>query len=641
MLLNALAVGIARRLVLSVQYSGTTNTTSHLSVFTAEFARNSALTVLSLSRGRRSEMGNIDRVLYIDLTNKKFEVRERKDLFDKYIGGTGVASSLLLEECPKGIDALSPDNPIIFAVGPLNGLFPLASKSVAMFKSPHTGDLGESHCGGRTAIAIRLAGFGAIVIKGKSDIPVYLSIHDGKVFFKDATTLWGIGSISTVGRIIREKEQGSGFRTIMRIGKAGENLVTYACVSAESFRHFGRLGLGAVFGSKNLKAVVAYGNDSVDVNDSLAYLKAYKKIYEESVHSNIMKKYHDLGTPMNVMPLNEMGALPTMNLQSSSFRNAEKISGEYFLSNLLGRRVACFHCPVACIHIAALREPYEEDPYFYKTSMLSYDYEPIYALGSMLGLNSGEEFLKLLDAVEEQGLDAMTTGVVLAWATEAYQKGILSKDLLLGLSPTFGEVNTYVKMVQHISERSNELYRTLGNGAIAAAEAYGGKEFALTYNRNEMAGYHTGPAYHIGMLTGSRHSHLDNAGYSIDQKVLTKSKVTESELARMIIDEESWRNLLASLVICFFAREIYTPEMVREALGIAGANFAEDELLRIGREIYLNKQRFKMREGFSMEKLTFPERIFETGTPLGILDREYMYRVVSIVKEEVEKLLSQ
>src|SRR4030043_335439 len=205
-------------------------------------------------------------ILYVDLSKKNFWVDNRQDLFEKYIGGTGVATQLLHEECPKGCDPLNAENPIIFAVGPMTAFFPLASKTVAMFKSPHTGNLGESHCGGRSAIAIRMAGYGAIVIKGSSDNPLYLAIHGNRVYFRDASSLWGISAF-TVGRIIREYEPGAGLRTIMRIGEAGEKLVSYSCVTTETYRHFGRLGLGAVFGSKKLKAVVVSGKSSLPIID--------------------------------------------------------------------------------------------------------------------------------------------------------------------------------------------------------------------------------------------------------------------------------------------------------------------------------------------------------------------------------------
>ncbi len=165
------------------------------------------------------------RVLYVDLKRHSFSVEDRSDLFQYYIGGAGVGINLLRENCPEGVNPLGPDNPIVFAVGPLVGLYPLASKTVAMFKSPLTGNLGESHAGGRSAVAIRSAGYGAIVIKGTSETPIYLAMSDKDVKFRDASGIWGIASSITVGRIIRELETGAGTRTIMRIGLAGERLV--------------------------------------------------------------------------------------------------------------------------------------------------------------------------------------------------------------------------------------------------------------------------------------------------------------------------------------------------------------------------------------------------------------------------------
>ncbi|NOX44469.1 MAG: aldehyde:ferredoxin oxidoreductase, partial [Caldiserica bacterium] len=244
------------------------------------------------------------RVLFIDLSSHRYWVEERAELFRKRLGGIGVAIELLHELCPEGVDPLAPGNPVILAVGPLSGLFPLASKTVAVFKSPHTGNLGESHCGGRSAVALRLAGYGAVVITGKSDVPVYVVIDGEGVRFRDARALWGLSSSFTVGRIIREREGGAGTRSILRIGVAGENLVTYANVVAESYRHFGRLGLGAVFGSKHLKAVVIAGKGRVPVADPPGYGRLYRELHERAVRSELFRKYHDLGTPQNVRHLN-------------------------------------------------------------------------------------------------------------------------------------------------------------------------------------------------------------------------------------------------------------------------------------------------------------------------------------------------
>lgn len=250
---------------------------------------------------------NLSRIIIIDLATSTSRVEERPELFRERLGGAGAAIRLLNEFCPVNIDPLIPENPIILAIGALTSLFPLASKCVAMFKSPLSGNLGESHAGGRTAVAIRMAGYGAIIITGKAKIPTYLSITAEGVQFHDARSLWGMGRGDTAARIIREFEGTPGTRTILRIGRAGENLVRYAAVTSETFRHFGRLGLGAVFGSKYLKAIVISGERTVPVADSNAYKTMYDQIYDKVTNSSLMKKYHDIGTAINVNPLHAMG----------------------------------------------------------------------------------------------------------------------------------------------------------------------------------------------------------------------------------------------------------------------------------------------------------------------------------------------
>lgn len=573
-------------------------------------------------------------VLYIDLTKKLFYTVRREDLFEKYLGGAGVAAQLMLEECPQGCDPLGPDNPIIFAVGPLTALFPLASKTVAFFKSPLTGNLGESHCGGRSAVAIRSAGYGAILIKGASATPVYVAIHGNKVYFREASTIWGMVSSFTVGRIIRENEPGAGVRTIMRIGGAGENLVSYACVTTETYRHFGRMGLGAVFGSKKLKAVVVSGKHSLPVADKKRFREVYDDIYQAAVTSTVMKKYHDLGTAENVLPLNEMGGLPTRNLQATRLENAKDISGEDLAEHYLGRRLACSHCPVGCIHIAALREPYVDEAYFYKTSMISYDYEPIYALGSMLGISDSQGLLKLIEWVEKWAVDAMSAGVVLAWATEALEKGVVS-EAELGLKLTWGDYATYKEALQKIIVQQNDLYKALARGLDYTVAKYGGADFALSFGGNEMPGYHTGPGAHLGVLIGARHSHLDNAGYSYDQKNLARGLPEPEKMAKELIKEERWRQILSSLVVCFFARGIYTAEVILKALKVAGFDLGVDDLDRLGKDIHRAKYDFKMAQGFSFESLRIPKRVLDTPAPFGMVEENFLRNAITAAKKEI------
>jgi aldehyde:ferredoxin oxidoreductase len=567
----------------------------------------------------------INRVLYIDLDRLNSRVEERPDLFDTCLGGSAVAIKLLSEHTPPGADPFSPHNIIILAVGPLVGHYPLASKTVAMFKSPHTGNLGESHAGGRSAISIRMAGYGAIVIRGKSKLPVYVVIDDDQVHFNDASALWGMQSSYTVGSVLRTRETISGLRSIMRIGRAGERQVSYACVTTETYRHFGRLGLGAVFGSKNLKALVVCGKRSLPVADRRSYRQIYDQLFEAVTKTTLMKKYHDLGTSMNVLPLNTIGALPTRNLLNGRFEGAEAISGERLAEDYLGRRIACAHCPTACIHLAALRIPYPDDPYFYKTLMLGYDHELIYAMGSMLGIQDVSGMLQLIDQAEIQGLDVMSTGVALAWATEALSRGLISSSDTDGLSLSWGQAEIYIQAAKRIVSQPTDFYTALARGVDYAAKIYGGEDFALAFGGNEMPGYHTGPGAHLGYLTGARHSHLDSAGYSIDQDAARAgTPLTPQGVAQELLAEERWRQVLTSLPICLFARGIYTPEVVLKALATLGIEWTHEDLERLGRETLRQKHAYKQREGFSFDQLRLPRRIFETPAPAGDFDETFM-----------------
>jgi len=570
------------------------------------------------------------RVLYVDLSRHRFEVADRCDLFEEALGGAGVGIRLLEEECPSGTDPLAPGNPVVLAVGPLVGHFPLASKTVAMFKSPHTGNLGESHAGGRSAVAIRMSGYGAIVLRGESATPVYLAIDGDTVHFRDASALWGLRSTYTVGAVLRERETGSGYRSILRIGRAGERGVTYAAVVVDTYRHFGRLGLGAVFGAKRLKGIVVSGRRALPVSDRAAYARTYDEVFRAATDSPLMRKYHELGTSMNVLPLNEVGALPTRNLKEARFVGAEAISGEHFAETLLGRRLACAHCPVACIHLAALRTPHPNEPYFYKTSMLGYDYEPTYALGSLLGVADPAGVLRLNDEVEVQGLDAISTGVVLAWATEALERGLITTRETDGLALAWGDWSTHIQAVERIVSQPTDFYRALARGARHAASIFGGEEFALALGGSEIAGYHTGPAYTLTMLGGARHSHLDSAGYAVDQKAAASGKaLVPEEVAAALLDEERSRQVLSSLVVCFFARGVYTPETVVRALSSVGIQRTPEDLARLGAETLARKHAFKAREGFDPASLRIPSRILETPTPLGPIDADFIRRALA------------
>ncbi len=229
----------------------------------------------------------------------------------------------------------------------------------------------------------------------------------------------------------------------------------------------------------------------------------------------------------------------------------------------------------------------------------------------------------------------MSAGVILAWTTEAQEKGIISDTETMGIKLEWGNYATHIGAVRLIIEQPNEFYKALARGVIHAASIYGGEEYALAFGGNEMPGYHTGPGAHIWALIGARHSHLDNAGYSVDQKILIKEQISTEELVGTLLAEERWRQTLSSLVIGFFARGIYQPDTICKSLHSAGFNLTPEDLYRIGEEIHREKYRLKIRDGFSLENSRLPGRIFETQSPVGKLDEEFIRKAIRICQEEV------
>ncbi|MHA1166929.1 MAG: aldehyde ferredoxin oxidoreductase C-terminal domain-containing protein, partial [Candidatus Hodarchaeales archaeon] len=567
----------------------------------------------------------------------------RPDLFNKWIGGVGVGLQLLNEHVNADADPLGPGNAIIFTIGSLSTLYPIVSKTAVLFRSPLTNDLGESYAGGRLSQAMRFAGLGAIVIKGQSAKSCFITISDEDVEIRKSGPLAYMYT-STVGRVLRQLiPVGPGRRSTIRIGQASEDLVKYGIINVDSFRHFGRLGAGAVMGAKGLKAIVISGTKDYPLDNNIDrrnYLKTYREIWEACVNTPVMRKYHVYGTPENILPLNELNALPTRNFQESSFDHADEISGEKFVESYLGRRVACNTCPVACIHVAILRERYGEDsPADVHSISVPYDFELIYALGSNLGIPDGKGVLELIEQVERYGMDAITTGEILAWMAEAREKGLINEKDTRGIEMRFGDIDAFIEVIKQIAyrdENSGELYWLAGEGIGSLVERYGGKDFAVAINNHPVAGYSTGPYTVFGHAIGGRHSHLDNAGYSLDQKAL-KRKYSITDAVNWLIDEEEWRNVLNSLVICLFAKNIYTPAVISDCFKNFKIEKTGEELRRIGREIQKLRIKTKIKFGMDYSNLisNLPERFFTMSTPHGKLSRTMMEDLYNRYREEI------
>lgn len=572
------------------------------------------------------------KVLNIDLTTEKIRIDKREDLVD-YLGGVGVGVKLLEENMRPDLDPLAPEQPIILAIGAASTVYPVVTKVAALFVSPLTGELGESYAGGRLAMTMLMSGYDAIVITGKAKHPCYLALTKSNVEIKDARAIWGMHS--DIGRLIREREPGQGKRSIIRIGSAGENEVAFASVCVDTYRHFGRLGLGAVFGSKFLKAISIIGDNDLPVGNFKEYFKVYREIYNNVTSTEIMKKYHDVGTPINVKSLNAGGGLPTKNLRQNVFEHGSEVSGEAFAENNLIRKIACTGCPVGCIHIGQFRREFDEG-HEYEVKAVGYDFELIYALGTFLGIGNRDDILELIDAVEEAGLDAMSAGVVLGWATEAMMKDLITEEQTL--TPlAFGQVEGYIKAVEGIATKANDFYADLGKGAAYAASVYGGEDFAMCFAKNEMPGYHTGYGSMLGPIVGARHSHLCNGGYSYDQS----KKFDKEGLVDFIFEEEKERCMLNSLVICLFARKVYDRETILKALNALGHELTNDDLTAIAARIYKTKLRVKEKLGYDQTKISIPKRYFQTPSMTGQLEEDVAYELIDMYNKKLEEFMKE
>ncbi|AKB78294.1 Tungsten-containing aldehyde:ferredoxin oxidoreductase [Methanosarcina horonobensis HB-1 = JCM 15518] len=571
-------------------------------------------------------------VLYIDLTSQSYHIEERPDLYEKYLGGIGVATNLMLEEYKEGTGPLDPEMPIILSTGPLSGVYPTCTKTVALFRSPLNGELGESYAGGHLAMSMRYSGYETIVIKGASRYPVYVAVHDDKVTFRDASSIWHLSSAIDVGKILREVEPGAGRRSIIRIGPAGEKGITYASVNVDTYRHFGRLGIGTVFGAKKLKALLISGNREIKSPEHKAYRKTVSMLYDTIVKTGLTEKYHNLGTSENILVLNELKGLPTRNLQEASFEGAETISGEIFADKYLIRRVSCAGCPIGCVHIAMLKRQFSK-AHEYETLNISYDFELIYALGSNLGVADPEAVLELIDACEKAGVDIISMGVVLAWATEMQQRGKISTEETMGLKLSWGDKAAYLRAIELVVQAPNEFYKALGKGVDYASKKYGGEDFAIRLGGLEIPGYHTGLGNVLGLSVGARHSHLDNAGYAADQAAFNRP-LSDEQIVEYVIDEEDRRNILNCMVSCLFARNVYTYENIILALKSIGIERTEEELKELGKDIFRKKYELKKKFGFKFENLTLPKRFFETASTTGKLEEERVRKAIEMYREK-------
>jgi len=559
-------------------------------------------------------------ILHVDLATGRGE-RKAFSGPGECLGGAGLAAALYDAYGLPAEPPHHPAQPLIFAVGPLTGYFPLMSKVCCAFRSPYTGQYAESYAGGRLALSMRFAGLDALVLTGAAPVLSALVVGPKRLEMHDAHYLAGRDIFAT-GRHLRRVGGGaSGHRSIMRIGPAGENLVPYACVNVDTYRHFGRLGAGAVMGAKGLKGIVINGTAPAPIPEGPAYPKLFKGIHKDLTGTDMMTKYHDLGTAENLLVLNELSSLPWRNLQQTKRPEIDGISGEAFAEDLLLRQTACSGCPVGCIHIGLLRERFaKEHEYLYR--QVAYDYEPIFSCGSMLGLGKASDVLAVMDECERQGLDVLSAGVALAWAAEAVEKGLVDEaETIVPLR--FGQAHGFREAMALLGSRANEFYTVLGEGTLAAAARYGGGDFACVLGQ-EMAGYATGEVYTVSQALGFRHSHLDSGAYSYDMSA--KDKDPAKAVDFMVTDERA-RVMLNCMTGCLFSRKVYSAQRLAEALESVGLPGPAADLDALAARVQAHRWRLKFQTGYDPDTVKIPKRYLEVVTWKGPMDEGYMQRL--------------
>ena len=562
--------------------------------------------------------GYVGKILHVDLSQKKSFVEEIKDGWARQnIGGNGFAIRLLYDHTPKGVDPLSPDNPLIFAVGPLGGtIAPTSGKHIVQTKSPLTGFQGESVSSGFWGPALKQAGYDAVVIKNRSEKPVYLFIDDNKILYKDARNLWGKDSIETL-EIIREDIGDDNVRSAS-IGPGGENLVRYANITNDRHRQCGRTGVGAVMGSKNLKAVTVRGTGAVKVAHMEEMLEHCAVLIDEC-QSPKTSAYRNFGTQISVMIHQNAAAIPTRNWQDSMFEFAEQISGEYIHPRWVVKTLACAGCPIGCDHVTLVNEDKHGEV------IASVEWESIYALGSNCGIGYFPDINKATDLTDRFGIDSISAGVTIGWAMECYEKGLLNKKDTGGLDLTFGNIDAQLEALRMIAYQEGKLGKLLAMGTKAASKQLGkGSEKWAMHNKGlEYPGYDLRglKLSALGFNTSTRGGcHLRSSGYDYDLKGIVDRFEAKEEYAGIVIERENLWSLVDSLIICKFSRGVLdNHEKMLKLYNLAtGFDMSLEEFRQAGERIWTLEKAFNVREGWTEEDDYPAPRIMEDPIKEGV-----------------------
>ncbi len=560
--------------------------------------------------------GWIGTILRVNLTTGAI-TKEALDpeLAKKYIGARGLGSRILSDEIDPKIDPLSADNKLIFATGPLSGTnAPASGHFDVVTKGPLTGTIAASSSGGIFGPMLKYAGYDMIIFEGKAKKPVYLWINDDKVELRDATALWGkiVPEATEAIRAATDEEA-----SVALIGPAGERQVLFANIMNESGRAAGRTGVGAVMGSKNLKAVAVRGTGSVRVADVKAFreaaLKAHTMIKNHPVGGGGLKAY---GTDVLINILNETGGLPTRNFREGVFATADKVGGESLTKNILTRPRGCFSCIMSCGRATRVTNPkyagVGEGP----------EYETAWSFGPDCGIDDLDAITKAHYLCNDYGMDAIAMGTTIACAMDLFESGIIKAKDTGGDALRFGDAEMMVEMTRRTGVGEG-FGKKLALGSFRLAESYGHADYSMSAKKQEMPAYDPRAVQGIGLnYATSNRGGCHVRGYMTAVEVLGNplkldNLATEGK-AQWTITFQDLTAALDSTGACLFTTfGIGADELAALLTAATGVPYSTEEFMKAGARIWNVERLFNLKAGLTAKDDTLPPRMLNDPMPAG------------------------
>ena len=564
--------------------------------------------------------------LDVDLTSGEFkESTLSKEFCRDWIGGYGFAAKVLWDELKPGIDPLSPDNVFIYAQGPFpTTILPTSSKYGVFAKSPLTGMFGMAISSGSVGAQARRAGINMIVVKGKAPEPVYLVVDDDDRYLVPCEdTIWGKGCWETE-EILREEFQDQRL-AVMAIGPAGERLSRLGCITNDRNRQAGRTGMGAVMGSKNLKAVAFRGTKGVKVANPVEFYKLAKKLIKVA-NGPATAKYRDQGTPAGLLSYNKLGMFPVNNYREGTWdKIVDIVNGEVLNDEWVVKKVGCSQCSIACDHLARVPKTHPD----YPNLVASVDVELVYGYGTACGNSDWPTIFKCITQCDDWGIDAISGGVTCAMACDLFEEGIITKEDL-GYELPFGSTKNLVRFNEEMILGKGFPGEIFGDGTKMAGirlEKKGRKNasfYAMQIKGLEMPAFdiHGMTSFAVGESVSIRGAcHLRNGAYGLDAKGTFDRFSYDKPVERgeKIKAVEDVYGLIDSYIICKFTRGIYEndAEMAKVYELVTGIPHTEKTILTRGDAIVTLSKCFNIREGWTRDDDHPPERFFKQAHTRG------------------------